>query len=745
MSQVSLKDIAGTESSGLVDTILESMWGNTEEEKGAVDHMSHHELVLTLADMYRMYGLLDAGSAELVANEEFRTSFAEDESVLYDYIGHIPEREDPNATYVFIDELVMVTQEQKERLETADGFNRKLVISYSLPEGVLPDSRDVIIVTRGRNSEEIVSEVVSGYIVRVRDESVRMPGRDRIASLIEEYGSAKILTVRVSPDYDFWVAQEAIPAYDVDECIDYILTPWDSSTEDLTCLVSGSMSNNCVEQYRLMRSWKLLRRSDIANCPYIDHIISYNIIDSYGISQGKSTSLYKIRSMLLNLCEARSLGLFVKNRLFNTISELMPKTYREFLPMTVKLFKYDSYVSLSKAVGSSVIIVKPGAEMFGSGMGITVISNEEEYQLAIDKMKALPSEKLENQSKEVQDFLWEDIKKKAVASMYIDNPMLYEGKKYHFRVMYVVTTWGKVYRYGYARCNIAKSAYRNKDYTNKDIHDSHGGSTSRIVFYPNDFPEQERELIRPGLEKTMDRVSVILQGKAWGYQESKYCYEILGVDLMMDTNGICWLIEINRSPGESVHLSHTAEYRYSINRFMRWVHDTVKVPVIESIGSTKLILIEDSSEAQRNQLLELASDRDTMRNIGSGEIWDWNRVELMYKQGKEDSEISPSLREYYDWLLLSKGMVVGYMGLRPTDVVEGALQSRLFVSPLERQKGYGLKMLSMLNGKVRNRRVFSIVKTSNSARIGLALKAGYKLVSDNYMINGYSHHIYERL
>jgi hypothetical protein len=143
-----------------------------------------------------------------------------------------------------------------------------------------------------------------------------------------------------------------------------------------------------------------------------------------------------------------------------------------------------------------------------------------------------------------------------VLQEYITNPMLYEDKKFHLRVCYVYYyNTLKKQKEGYLLNNYiiltAKLPYKAGDYLNKEIHDSHGGSTPFEFDYnptlTNLLPLKQNLNINKQIKYLFKNILSVSNTKC--YPESKSCYHIFGGDIMITDDYQVKLIEINGSSG----------------------------------------------------------------------------------------------------------------------------------------------------------------------------------------------------
>lgn len=205
-----------------------------------------------------------------------------------------------------------------------------------------------------------------------------------------------------------------------------------------------------------------------------------------------------------------------------------------------------------------VIIVKPVGNGAHSGTGISVATNVDELMKAYKIASKWP---------------------KVIMQEYIKDPLLFDGKKCHFRMHILVTTWGQHYLLPDILILTAHSPYVNNDWTNKLIHDSHGSSTDDDYFWP-----QHRDRLSDNIDvsdETKKIFEVLLPHiHPQPYEESKMGYEILAVDYMFtkEFNGEykTILIEINQKVGYTPNGAYDDEYDTFEKHLLEWEYDCIK-------------------------------------------------------------------------------------------------------------------------------------------------------------------------
>ena len=250
-----------------------------------------------------------------------------------------------------------------------------------------------------------------------------------------------------------------------------------------------------------LKGWKLDYRSSF---------IDYHKIDL----RGEDTSNYgKLKSKVKSCLDPKgSREYLAKNTLANLPNaEFFVPSYRHL----TRDFQPEE---------GNVYIIKP-IGVASSGEGVTAFSTKEEYKKALAKIRGR----------------W----KEAVVCRYIDNPLLLDGRKFHLRCYLFVSTSGVWSLYPDAKILTAGAPYKKSDYTNAMIHDTHARTTDSNYFFREEFTEEDQARIWPGVELIAQSVA---SSPFVGYPGAVTSYDILGLDVLIDDNWHCWLLEANFAP-----------------------------------------------------------------------------------------------------------------------------------------------------------------------------------------------------
>lgn len=497
-----------------------------------------------------------------------------------------------------------------------------------------------------------------------------------------------------------------IVAHDMDEFVEFVTADYNESVSQLSYMISGTSGSNMLQEHKCLRSWKLIYPINGVYPKYVDYIQIYSKISRERRFRRDRNTFY-IPCTIKNLVDTDTNTLFKKHNLFEFMKSNF-EDYYTFMPMTIQLKDLKSYADWK----FGTMIIKPSGKLVASGIGITVANNEEQFNLGVSV--------IEDYNRDVKD---KDNEWVGIVSKYIDNPLLIEGKKFHFRSYIVVTSWGKIISYPIHSAYTAKLPYRNEDYLNKEIHDTHFKTTSRQILFPYDFYDEysneDVERIRNALESVIDRVKISFRGKVIPYEECKLAYEILGTDIIVDDQFNGWLIEVNTMPGMTPHGTDTKKSYMYYDEFLKWKYTNIISPIETLLMPLKIVRFESSSTEMRDELSQITRDMYIMRYIGKGELWSRNDIEKIYDHSVEDSIKGD--RKYFDWIITEHDSVIGYISLKPMiDIKDklfknGDLQIRIFIK--SQGHGYGRRAMNVALEQMRNNgykgRIWSLVNVDN--------------------------------
>ena len=159
---------------------------------------------------------------------------------------------------------------------------------------------------------------------------------------------------------------------------------------------------------------------------------------------------------------------------------------------------------------------------------------------------------------------------------YINDPLLVKGRKFHIRMYYLVYH-KQAFLYNVGQVYTAKKKFKQSDYSNKDIHDSHITGSLEGVYFPDSFKLSKK--IKQNLHQQIIDIFTDVKSitKVGCFPETKDCYEILGADLMITADYQVKLIEINTKIGykefEGIRFN-----KYLIENEMKTIVDNIFPP-----------------------------------------------------------------------------------------------------------------------------------------------------------------------
>ena len=303
-----------------------------------------------------------------------------------------------------------------------------------------------------------------------------------------------------------------------------------------------------------------------------------------------------IKKFLVNMLNIKYIMTFFnKFAITNLIMSISPALYKKYIPNTFKINEYDKYKfsDISDNMPITWFILRP-IDSFG-GDDIKYISNIEELNDAILYY---------NTTKNYKSQLY---KNNVISSVYIHNPLLFNKKKFHLRLYYLVSYTNNIlntFLLDFGKILTAQDPFdMDKPFT-KNKHDSHFDSTIKDVFFPDSFKNNNITLSNAGdLPNLSDNVFINKQNLLWQqcriicsilsklienntYKNNKMLfsneangYYIFGIDIMVDNTFTPKLIEINDQPG------FTCKYNNGLNilskNIYKWLNETVLEPLLQ--------------------------------------------------------------------------------------------------------------------------------------------------------------------
>ncbi len=277
----------------------------------------------------------------------------------------------------------------------------------------------------------------------------------------------------------------------------------------------------------------LLRTDAKLTIPRVGVLIMMCLSDSTGYDH----NCYAVECDVQNIHTADSMFPICRKDLLHANPEMT-----EFVART-------QYVADFKFSGAPVIM-RPSNMLACSGLDIKVVNTADEYAAAAAYYAEKQAAYSKVFNKSVRYY-------QVIVSEYITKPMLLNGRKMHLRLCAVSTTeyssGEPVFDFApVGDLSLAREQYVEADWGNKDIHDTHFGSTGANYMFPDAFPRQD---ILPQFYEWLKNLAAAIKKflRPQSYPQAKESYTIYGLDIMFWEDGRPVLIEINDRPGIKSH------------------------------------------------------------------------------------------------------------------------------------------------------------------------------------------------
>lgn len=276
------------------------------------------------------------------------------------------------------------------------------------------------------------------------------------------------------------------------------------------------------------------------------HTLDFFFSDSYNVNEFK---FWGYESGLKNLVGDSKKMITNKLNLYNNLKDI-PGTDR-FLPKTI------TFDILGKSLGyldRFRNLFKPNRPYIckivdmGAGQGIICTDKFHEFREFMRKYINII-----NKNPKANYRQW-------VLQEYITNPWLLKGKKFHIRQLFFYQPGSRPSYYMYhSRIALAEAPYVKGNWLNKEIHDTHfhkyHGEDWPFVM---NFSQAQWSQLKDQFEFIYACLVSVLKGEC--YSESKNCFELFGVDLMITDKMEVKLIEVN----DKIGMSGTPEYNRKV-------------------------------------------------------------------------------------------------------------------------------------------------------------------------------------
>jgi hypothetical protein len=250
-----------------------------------------------------------------------------------------------------------------------------------------------------------------------------------------------------------------------------------------------------------------------------------------------------------------------KFSLYKNMNKLFPDIVKKHMSETINLYDLKTTKNL-------VYIIRPVGKEVGSGENIEIIKNNKEL------------EGIKNR------YILQRNYKNIIASRYITNPLLYDNKKFHIRVHILFFYNNKDFSYSInlnGRIFCAEREYTSDNYFDLQIHDTHGRYSIKNIYFPQEFNygKENTDKVLSQMNLILSKVVEIYKPYIKCFKGAENCFEVFGIDFMVEDDFNVILIEINDCIGTPSFPYNKANDTSENNRlwllhvkeYVKWIYD----------------------------------------------------------------------------------------------------------------------------------------------------------------------------
>ena len=243
---------------------------------------------------------------------------------------------------------------------------------------------------------------------------------------------------------------------------------------------------------------------------------------------------YNTKCFIMNILGDSKSIITNKYNLFFNFKKYFPNQYNKYIPETWDFRQFIKSHQLRQRITQKgdIFIVRPAGNGAHSGIDVHIVTTEKDLEIA-----SLATKKY----------------KDVLITEYIHNPLLYNRKKFHLRIYFIMAIINGHFMtkiLDFYEILTAKIPYKNSDFKNKEIHDTHASSTERDFIFPHDITDSNLyndfvNIYIPKIKECFLLISKFCHNKISKYDQSEHAFEIFGCDIIIkDTHEIA-LLEIN--------------------------------------------------------------------------------------------------------------------------------------------------------------------------------------------------------
>lgn len=246
------------------------------------------------------------------------------------------------------------------------------------------------------------------------------------------------------------------------------------------------------------------------------------------------TQYFYTQCYLMNILNDDKIIFTNKSNLYFNFKKYYPEKCAQYMAKSWNFREFIRNQSLLDKITkeNKVFIVRPAGIGAYSGKDIYITTNKSELDAAIKGTMKY---------------------EKVLISEYITNPLLFNEKKNHLRLYFMMGLIDGFFvskLFDFYEIFTALKPYKKSDWTNKDIHDTHGSNSEIDIIYPitivdSHFYNNYQFTYLPKINDCLKYISKIASNKIRPYSQAKNAFEIFGCDVLLKDDGNIILMEIN--------------------------------------------------------------------------------------------------------------------------------------------------------------------------------------------------------
>lgn len=262
-----------------------------------------------------------------------------------------------------------------------------------------------------------------------------------------------------------------------------------------------------------------------------DKLTFLYVDDVFIVSEPK---LYSMKADIKNLINENKKSITDKDKLYMNLYKLDSEICEKYMAKQYQVTS-ENYRDIDKKIFDNDIWIIKGVRSF-KGTYNKVVDSYQSYLDYFENVQSHPSY----------------VKKhNYVIEKYFTNFLLIDKKKFHIRMLYLYyNKRGYLYK---GDCILAEEEYKNEDWLNTKIHDTHGlpGDTKFIEF-PNDITcvlGDKLEYVMDQLKELFSYITKLITPGCYPEVTKNICFECFGPDIAIMDDYSVKLLEINEKQG----------------------------------------------------------------------------------------------------------------------------------------------------------------------------------------------------